>query len=167
MNNEILNTEADLAADYIEGVLDIADIEGDIELAVKNDHPIVSIVSDNPKNLDILVGEKGETLLALQELARLSVNEQLQSRSTLLLDINKWREQRVAEIQQLAQEAVDKLSKEETVSLGKMNSFERKVAHDFISEKGAFSHSEGVGKERHVIVTKEAVEEEAPAQENE
>jgi spoIIIJ-associated protein len=159
MNNEILNTEADLAADYIEGVLDIADIDGDIELSVKNDHAIVSIQSQDAKSLDALVGENGETLLALQELARLSVNEQLQSRSTLLLDINNWREKRVQEIQKLAQEAIDKLTEQEDVHLSKMNSFERKVAHDYISENGAFSHSEGANKERHIVVTKEAVEE--------
>lgn len=150
--------EADLAADYIEELLDIADLDGDIELGELNGRPYVSIASDNPEKLETLVGKDGETLLALQHLTRLSVGEQNETPASLLLDINGWRSVRVKQLEDIAKDAIDKVnSGEDTVHLASMNSFERKTVHDFVSSNGAFSHSEGFGRNRHIVVTKDEV----------
>jgi spoIIIJ-associated protein len=160
--NDILNTEADLAADYIEELLDIADLDGDIEMSIKNDRAIIELVAKDDKKIQDLIGENGEGLLALQELARLSVNEQLEGYSNLLLDINNWREKRVAELVELAKTTAEEaLETKEPVALGTMNSFERKTIHDAIKDTGAFSHSEGAGKDRHIVVTAEEVTEDS------
>jgi spoIIIJ-associated protein len=155
MTDDHLKIEADLAADYIEGLLDIADIDGDIEIGVNNGRPLVKVVSENAEALRTLIGDDGEVLLALQELARLSVNEQTNNRTALLIDIDNWRDQRVAELKEVANEAIEQLKSEETVDLKSMNSFERKMIHDIISEAGYYSHSEGEGRTRHIVVTRE------------
>lgn len=158
MSESTQNNEADLAADYIEELLDIADLDGDIELGEKNGHPYVSIISQDPKNLENLVGDDGETLLALQYLSRLSVSEQKEETATLLLDINNWRENRVKELESIASSAIERVNEgEDEVHLKPMNSFERKVIHDYVSNNGAFSHSDKFGRFRHIVITKEEV----------
>jgi spoIIIJ-associated protein len=153
-DTENTTNEADLAADYIEELLDIADLDGDIELGEKNGRPYVSVVSEDKDALEPIVGEDGEVLLALQYLARLSVGEQNESPASLLLDINGWRDKRIEQLQQIAQEAIDKVKgREDQIDLDSMNAFERKTIHDYVGENGGFSHSEGFGKGRHIVIT--------------
>ena len=156
--NEQLNTEADLAADYIEEILDIADIEGDLELGVKSEHAHIEIVAEDSAGLQKLVGEEGEVLDAIQKLARLAVSEQTGEKSSLIVDINKFRANKREALITLAKDTVaEVLETGEDKHLDSMNSYERKIIHDTIGETEAFSHSEGIRKERHVVVTKEEV----------
>ncbi|MDR1861464.1 MAG: single-stranded DNA-binding protein [Candidatus Ancillula sp.] len=164
--NEEMVTQAELGADYIEELLDIADIDGDIETGAKNDRPYISIVSENQDDLKKLTGEDGEVLLALQNLTRLTVGEEYNEKTGLLLDINGWREERLKNIISLADDAIAKAETEGAVELPGMNSFERKTVHDYVSEKGFFSKSEGIGKERHIVVLKEQPAEEDEAEES-
>ena len=145
----LLEIEAEVAADYLEELLDIADLDGDIDTYIEGDRAHVSIVSDS----QILVGTHGEVLDALQELTRLAVMTETGERSRLMLDIAGYREQRRNELMALAANAVGEAKEShEPVPLAPMNPFERKVVHDAVAAAGLTSESEGEEPDRHVVV---------------
>ncbi|WP_034233110.1 R3H domain-containing nucleic acid-binding protein [Arcanobacterium sp. S3PF19] len=157
----LLEEEGDLAADYLEELLDIADLDGDIEISVKADRANVAIVSEEntDRRLKRLIGKHGDTLDALQELTRLSVQTATGERSRLMLDLLGYRDGQREKIQNIARAAVqDVLETEESVSLRPMNPFERKVVHDVVAEAGLYSDSSGVGAGRHVVISFHAPE---------
>jgi spoIIIJ-associated protein len=147
----LLVREGDIAADYLERLLDIVDYDGDIDLDVENDRAVVAIVGSD---LQSLVGPRGETLDALQELTRLAVQQQTGVRSRLMLDVSGHRQARRADLQQLATDTAAKaLESGEPVRLAPMNPFERKVVHDAIATiDGVYSESEGEEPHRRVVV---------------
>ncbi len=149
--NAALIHEGDIAADYLERLLDIVDYDGDIDLDVENDRAIVAIVGSN---LSALVGPRGETLDALQELTRLAVAQKTGTRSRLMLDVSGHRQARRAELSALAAETAAQVrSSGEAARLAPMNPFERKVVHDAVSGiDGVFSESEGEEPKRRVVV---------------
>ena len=145
-----LEKEGDIAADFLEGLLDIADLDGDIDMDVDGDRAAVEIVGGN---LDHLVGREGEVLDALQELTRLAVYRETGERSRLMLDVAGFRAARRTELVAIAQGAIDKVtSGEPSVALEAMTPFERKVVHDAVADAGLTSSSEGVEPRRHVVV---------------
>lgn len=147
---EQLEQEGDIAADYLEELLDIADLDGDLDMDVDGDRAAVSIVG---ADLSQLVGAKGEVLDALQELTRLAVYRETGERSRLMLDISGYRAERRAELVSLAEQTVARVKAEgEPVSLSPMSPFERKVVHDAVAAAGLSSESEGVEPRRHVVV---------------
>lgn len=144
-----LEVEAEVAADYLEELLDIADFDGDLDTYVDGGRAHVSILTDT----DVLVGPNGEVLDALQELARLAVLTETGDRSRLMLDIAGYRERRRKELTDLASDAVTEVKESsERVSLGAMNAFERKIVHDVVASAGLVSESEGEEPNRHVVV---------------
>lgn len=147
----LLVQEGDIAADYLERLLDIVDYDGDIDLDVENGRAMVAIVGSD---LQPLIGQSGATLDALQELTRLAVQQQTGVRSRLMLDVSGHRRARRVELTALAQETADKvLSSGEPARLAPMNPFERKVVHDAISATdGVISESEGEEPGRRVVV---------------
>jgi spoIIIJ-associated protein len=147
----LLVREGDIAADYLERLLDIVDYDGDIDLDVENDRAIVAIVGSD---LHALVGGRGETLDALQELTRLAVQQQTGVRSRLMLDVSGHRQARRTELQKLATDTAARvLENTEPVRLSPMNPFERKVVHDAIAAiDGVRSESEGEEPARRVVV---------------
>lgn len=149
-----LEEEGDLAADYLEELLDIADMEGDIEIDVENDRASVAVIADRPgTSLSRLVGEEGEVLDALQELTRLAVQNSTGERTRLMLDIDGYRVSRKAELRGVAEEAIARVRTHgENVKLDPMNPFERKVCHDVVAEAGLVSESEGVEPSRCVVI---------------
>ena len=148
-----LEEEGELAADYLEELLDIADLDGDIEIDVENGRASVEIISEDEGALDRLVGEDGEILDALQELTRLAVQTETGERSRLMLDIAGFRADRKAELQELTQEAISRLrATGEAQRLEPMNPFERKVCHDVVAAEGLFSESEGAEPHRRVVI---------------
>lgn len=149
-----LDEEGDIAADYLEELLDIADLDGDIEISVEADRPSLAIVSEEAdRRLKRLIGRDGEVLEALQELTRLAVQSQTGERSRLMLDIAGYRAGHKEEIAEIAREAVaDVRESGEEVSLDPMNPFERKVVHDIVAQAGLTSDSEGFGPQRHVVI---------------
>ncbi|TLP79907.1 protein jag [Nesterenkonia sphaerica] len=149
--------EGDVAADYLEELLDIVDLDGDIEIEIRGERTFISIQADEgAEQLQDLVGHQGETLDALQELTRLAVLTATGNRSRLILDINGHRAARGEELRQLAQDAVDEVNAGSAPAhLPPMSAYERKIVHDFIAEAGLVSESEGEGKRRHVVVTAE------------
>jgi spoIIIJ-associated protein len=147
----LLEQEGEVAADYLEGLLDIVDLDGDIDMDVEGTRAVVAIVGEK---LDDLVGRRGEVLDALQELTRLAVMRQTGERSRLMLDIGGHRERRRAVLIELATStAADVVASGEPVSMKAMTPFERKVVHDAIAGiDGVHTESEGVEPQRHVVV---------------
>ena len=147
---ERLENEGDIAADYLEELLDIADLDGDLDMDVEGDRASVSIVG---ADLSQLVGRDGEVLDALQELTRLAVYRETGERSRLMLDISGFRAQKREELVELAGATVARVKESgEPVSLEPMSPFERKVVHDAVAEAGLTSESEGVEPRRYVVV---------------
>ncbi|WP_233515121.1 Jag family protein [Marinitenerispora sediminis] len=147
---EALENEGDIAADYIEGLLDIADFDGDIDMDVEGDRALVSVVG---ATLDELIGERGEVLEALQELTRLAVHRTTGTRSRLMLDIGGYREQRRKALTRIGADAAEEVKKTgEVKPLAPMTPFERKVVHDAIAAAGLRSESEGEEPNRFVVV---------------
>ena len=148
--NAHLVQEGDIAADYLEGLLDIADLDGDIDMDVEGDRAAVSIAGGD---LGHLVGRNGEVLDALQELTRLAVLRETGERSRLMLDIEGHRARRRVELTVIGTEAAEKAkSSSEPVSLPAMTPFERKIVHDAVAAAGLVSESEGVEPMRYVVV---------------
>jgi spoIIIJ-associated protein len=150
---DLLEKEGDAAADYLEGLLDIADLDGDIDIDVEGDRAQVSIVEINAGELSTLVGDDGKVLDALQELARLAAAQATGERSRLMLDIAGFRLARRRELEALAQTAIDEVKETgEPVRLAAMNAFERKVVHDVVTSAGLVSESEGVDPDRRIVI---------------
>lgn len=146
----LLEQEGEIAADYLEALLDIADFDGDIDMDVENDRATVSIVG---ADLNQLVGEKGVVLEALQELTRLAVTRETGERSRLMLDISGYRAEVKTKLVEVAKTAAAKaLESGEEVELKAMNAFERKVVHDAVAEAGAKSISKGEDPKRRIVV---------------
>ncbi|WP_442544240.1 Jag family protein [Arthrobacter sp. KN11-1C] len=150
-----LEEEGDVAADYLEELLDIADIDGDIDIEIRNGRTYISIAAeDDSEGLESLVGRDGEVLEALQELARLSVLSATENRSRLVLDINGYRKERAGDLQQIAENAVAKVKETGApVALEPMSAYERKIVHDAVADLGFVSESEGEGAGRHIVVS--------------
>ena len=149
---QALDNEGEIAADYLEELLDIADLDGDIDTFSEGGRAHVSIVTDS----DVLVGRNGEVLEALQELARLAVMTETGHRSRLMLDVAGHRDKRRKELEVLAGDAITEVvDGGEPVRLAPMNPFERKIVHDAVAAvDGVRSESEGVEPSRRVVVLK-------------
>jgi len=147
---EALEREGDIAADYIEGLLDIADFDGDIDMDVEGDRALVSVVGATLKEL---IGERGEVLEALQELTRLAVHRTTGTRSRLMLDIGGYRESRRKVLRKLGTEVANEVKRTgKAKELSPMTPFERKVVHDAVAAAGLHSESEGEEPSRYVVV---------------
>jgi spoIIIJ-associated protein len=145
-----LEHEGDIAADYLEELLDIADLDGDLDMDVEGERAVVSIVG---ADLQQLVGEQGKVLDALQELTRLAVYRETGERSRLMLDISGHRAARRRELEELATTTVAQVKESgEQAALRPMTPFERKVVHDAVAAAGLTSESEGVEPRRYVVV---------------
>lgn len=150
-----LEEEGDVAADYLEELLDILDLDGDIDIDVENGRAAVSVVADpgSERALKRLVGRDGEVLDALQELTRLAVQARTGERTRLMLDVASHRADRRSQLEQVASRAVDTVKESgERLSLEPMTPFERKVVHDVVAAAGLRSESEGEDAGRHVVV---------------
>jgi spoIIIJ-associated protein len=145
-----LEQESEIAADYIEGLLDVADLDGDIDMDVEGDRPMVSVVG---ATLTELVGPRGEVLEALQELTRLAVHRQTGVRSRIMLDVGGYRARRRQELAELGRRAAEQVSRTGVPQrLDAMTPFERKVVHDAVAAAGLRSESEGEEPSRRVVV---------------
>ena len=149
--DDLLVREGDVAGDYLERLLDILDVDGDIDLDVEGDRASVAIVGGD---LEDLVGSDGAVLEALQELTRLAVAQSTGVRSRLMLDVSGFRARRRADLTSLAAETARRVAgSRQPERLSAMNPFERKVVHDVISGvSGVHSESEGEEPNRRVVV---------------
>jgi len=145
-----LEEEGEIAADYVEGLLDIADLDGDIDMDVEGDRAVVSVVG---ATLSELVGEDGEVLEALQELTRLAVHRKTGMRARLMLDVGGYRARRRSELAELGRSVAEEVGRTgEPKKLRAMSPFERKIIHDAVALAGLRSESEGEEPNRRVVV---------------
>ena len=149
---EQLEREGDIAADYIEGLLDIADVDGDLELDVRQGRAYVSVESDDA-SLKPLADP--DVVQALQELTRIAVQRETGEFSRLILDIGGSRDTRRTQLAELVDQAIARLEDGASqASLPAMSSYERKVVHDLVAERGYVSESYGERGDRHTVVRK-------------
>ena len=145
-----LELEGEVAADYIEGLLDVADLDGDIDMDVEGDRAVVSVVG---ATLDELVGQRGEVLEALQELTRLEVHRHTGNRTRIMIDVGGYRQRRRAELAETGRDAAAEVKRTGVPKkLWAMNPFERKIVHDAVAAAGLRSESEGEEPDRRVVV---------------
>jgi spoIIIJ-associated protein len=145
-----LELEGEIAADYIEGLLDVADLDGDIDMDVEGDRAVVSVVG---ATLDELVGTRGEVLEALQELTRLAVHRHTGMRTRIMIDVGGYRMRRRTELAETGRDAADEVKRTGVPKkLWAMNPFERKIVHDAVAAAGLRSESEGEEPDRRVVV---------------
>ncbi|MFA7323072.1 MAG: R3H domain-containing nucleic acid-binding protein [Candidatus Nanopelagicales bacterium] len=148
-----LDQEGEAAADYLEALLDIADLDGDIDIDVEGNRAMVSIVEVKSGDLSHLVGDKGEILDALQELTRLAAARETGERSRLMLDVAGYRAQRRADLVEQAKTAIAEAQRTSApVSMPAMTPFERKIVHDAVADAGLVSGSEGEEPNRRVVI---------------
>jgi len=148
---EQLEQEGDVAADFIEGLLDIADVDGDLALDVRNGRAYVSVEAEDASSVRVL--SDPETVQAVQELTRLAVQNQTGRFSRLILDIGGSRDARQDELARLVDRAVARLDDGASqASLPAMSSYERKLVHDIVAERGLVSESYGDGADRHTVI---------------
>jgi spoIIIJ-associated protein len=149
-----LEVEGDIAADYIEELLDIADLDGDIDIDTRGGRAYLSVsAGEGSTNLRIL--SKPDTVNALQELTRIAVQTKTGSFSRLILDIGGSRDARASELAVLVDKAIARIEAgAESASLPAMSSYERKLVHDVVAERGFSSESEGEGRDRHTVITR-------------
>ena len=155
VNRKDLEKEGDIAADFLEELLDILDMDGDIDISVEAGRPKLAIVAEGPsQDLKRLVGPDGEVLDALQDLTRLAVQSDTGNISRLMLDIAEFRAGRKEQLAEQAREVISKVRDSgEAIAMPSMNAFERKVVHDVVLEAGLASESEGEDPHRHVVVS--------------
>ncbi|WP_434966971.1 protein jag [Janibacter indicus] len=151
---QLLEREGEVAADFLETLLDIADLDGDIDLDIDGDRAAVAIVdSDEGRVPRRLVGQDGKVLEALQELTRLAVQSATGDRSRLMLDVAGHRAARRAELVEIARTAIEEVKTSgDSVDLEPMSAFERKVVHDEVLAAGLKSDSSGTEPRRFVVV---------------
>lgn len=148
-----LEQEGEIAADFIEEFLDVADLDGDLEIEFRQERVYISVSSDEQSNLGVV--SKPETVEALQELARLAVQSKTGDMSRLILDVGGSRAAKTEQLRKLVERSIEKLEEsEKDQHLKPMSSYDRKQVHDMVSESGFVSESEGVGKERHIVIRK-------------
>jgi spoIIIJ-associated protein len=150
-----LEEEGEVAADYLEELLDITDLDGDIDIDVENGRPSVAIVAESAGDRELrrLVGPRGEVLEALQELSRLAVQARTGERSRLMLDVAGFRAARKHALEDVAARACQDVQRSgQPVRLEPMTAFERKVVHDVVAAAGLRSESEGEEPGRRVVV---------------
>lgn len=146
-----LEEEGDIAADYLEGLLDIADIDGDLALDVRAGRAYVTVENDDKDSLRLL--SSPDTVQALQELTRIAVQTKTGRFSRLILDIGGSRDARQQQLEKLVDRAIARIEDGASqASLPAMSSYERKLVHDVVAERGFISESYGEGAERHTVI---------------
>jgi spoIIIJ-associated protein len=148
---DTLVDEGEIAADYLEELLDLADLDGDLAIESRAGRVYLAIEADDPEDLRLLA--KPDVVSALQELTRLAVMAKTGDFSRLILDVAGSREARAAELALLVDRAVERLEGgASSAALPPMSSYERKLVHDLVSERGCVSESEGEGADRHTVI---------------
>ena len=148
---EQLEEEGDIAADFIEGLLDIADIDGDLNLDVRSGRAYVSV--EAPEGGSVALIADPDTVTALQELTRIAVQNRTGRFSRLILDVGGSRDTRQRELENLVGRAIARLEDGASqASLPAMSSYERKLVHDIVADRGFVSESYGEGADRHTVI---------------
>ncbi len=145
--------EGDIAADYIEELLDICDLDGDIDIESDGERTQLSVTASSDSNLRVLATP--EAVAALQELTRLAVQAKTGEFSRLIVDVGGSRAARQRELAKRVDAALAALDKGASrYEFEPMSSYERKLVHDLAAERGLVSQSEGEGRDRRTVLTR-------------
>jgi spoIIIJ-associated protein len=148
-----LEKEGEIAADFIEEFLDLADLDGDLEIEFKQERVYLTVDSDGESNLGKV--SDPETVNAIQEITRLAVQSKTGEMSRLILDIAGSRDAKAKQLKDLVEETLAKLEEtDKEQHLKPMSSYDRKLVHDMVAEAGMVSESEGQGRDRHIVIRK-------------
>ena len=148
-----LEKEGEIAADFIEEFLDLADLDGDLEIEFRQERVYLSVAADGESNLGKV--SNPETVEALQEITRLAVQAKTGEMSRLILDIGGSREAKTEQLRKVVEKSIEKLEETDREQhLKPMTSYDRKQVHDMVAEAGMISESEGQGRDRHVVIRK-------------
>ena len=151
-NLSSLEQEGEVAADYIEELLDVCDLDGDLVIDARNGRAYVTVTSTQQDDLTAL--SSADVVAALQDLTRIAVQNQTGEFSRLILDIGGSREERARSLGALVDAAIARLEGGATAAaLPHMSSYERKLVHDLVAERGFTSESQGEGRDRHTVIT--------------
>ena len=148
-----LEKEGEIAADFIEEFLDLADLDGDLEIELRQERVYLTVSSEGESNLGKV--SDPEIAQAIQEIARLAVQAKTGEPSRLILDIGGSREAKTEQLKKLVEKIVKKVNESgKPEHLKPMSSYDRKLVHDMVAEAGLSSESEGQGRDRHIVVSK-------------
>jgi len=143
--------------DFLEGLLDAFGADGDVEAKVLDDD-IVEVKADGG-DLGLLIGPRGATLDAVQELARRSLQRQAEDTGDVRVrvDVSGYRERRRVALDRFARDAATKvIDSGERLALEPMSAADRKVVHDAINDvDGVSTVSEGEDQRRRVVLVPE------------
>ena len=148
-----LEKEGEIAADFIEEFLDLADLDGDLEIEFKQDRVYLTVDSEGESNLGRV--SDPETVTAIQEITRLAVQSKTGEMSRLILDIAGSRDAKAKQLKELVEKTISRLEEtDKDQHLKPMSSYDRKLVHDMVAEAGMVSESEGQGRDRHIVIKK-------------
>lgn len=148
-----LEKEGEIAADFIEEFLDLADLDGDLEIEFKQDRVYLTVDSEGESNLGQV--SDPETVTAIQEITRLAVQSKTGEMSRLILDIAGSRDAKAKQLKELVEKTISRLEEtDKDQHLKPMSSYDRKLVHDMVAEAGMVSESEGQGRDRHIVIKK-------------
>ena len=148
---EDLDEEAEAAADLLEGLLDALDLPGDLRISVQDAHAEVEVVGLEE---GVLIGRRGQTLDAVQELVRTAMQRRFERRSRVLVDVDGYRARRMEKLLERADEAVEEvLATGEPQRLEPMDAIERRLVHQRVAETdGVVSTSHGREPARRIVI---------------
>ena len=152
-----LEEEADAAADFVEELLSYMGIDAIAEPTEHGEHVYVDILDGSDEDMGLLIGRHGQTLDAIQELARMAVSRKLDRRARVIVDVQDYRKRREDRLTDDAQRAAERVLEDGgEVELSPMNAYERKVVHDAVAGiAGVESFSRGEEPERFVVIAAE------------
>ncbi|HVL50036.1 MAG TPA: RNA-binding cell elongation regulator Jag/EloR [Actinomycetota bacterium] len=151
---EVLEDAREDALDFLEGLLDAMEADGDVAADITEDGAIAAEITGGDGGL--LIGSRGQTLEAMQELLRTVVQRQAQTRVRVTLDVEGYRERRKEAVRRLAEQMAERALAEGEVELEPMNAYERKIVHEAVAGiAGISSVSEGQDPRRRVLIRRD------------
>jgi spoIIIJ-associated protein len=156
VSEEDLDDQAELAADFLEGLLERMGITATVEPAVDAGTMYVDVIGEDPDDEDmgLLIGRHGQTLEALQELTRAVIGQRLEVRPRVVVDVEDYRKRQLDRLTARVRETAERVAQSgRSEMLEPMNAFLRKIVHDTVADvSGAESSSEGEGVDRRVVI---------------
>ena len=148
LKSDVLEYSKKLLKDIVEG-MGIKDVI--IESQRKDNYIKLTLHSENNS---ILIGRDGRTLSSLQNLIRTSVSNQIGIYVNIILDVENYKVKKEHNIERLAKKlAKEVLRTKEPIAMDSMNSYERRLVHNALSNfKGITSDSEGEEPNRRIVI---------------
>ena len=156
LSEDELDEQADIAAEFVEGLLERMGISASIEPNLEDGTMYVDVLGSGPEDEDmgLLIGRHGQTLEALQELTRIVVSQRAEQRCRVVVDVEDYKKRQRDRLEARARDIAKRVVRSGGEhELEPMNPYDRKVVHDAVaSVAGAESSSRGEEPERRVVI---------------